>query len=201
MILDGKKLIVFLKAPRPGTVKTRLAETIGAGPACGAYHHLIGTLLGRLQSLRAVELCYSPDDALAEVAPWLREGWAAAAQGEGDLGQRLESAFNRSFAAGAERVVVIGSDGPAITAEDVGRAWAALRMHDVVLGPATDGDYWLIGLRQVERSLFHDIPWSTEGVFAASMKSITRRGLSVHVLRPLTDVDTERDWRAFLSAQ
>ncbi len=201
MPLDSEKLIVFLKAPRPGTVKTRLAETIGAGPACAAYQQLIGTLLGRLQSLRAVELCYSPDDALAEVEPWLREGWVAAAQGDGDLGQRLESAFKRSFAGGAERVVVIGSDCPAVTAEDVGRAWAALRMHDVVLGPASDGGYWLIGLRKVESSLFHDIPWSTEGVFAASMRRITRRGLSVHVLRQLTDVDTERDWRDFLSGQ
>jgi len=201
MTPQGEKLIVFLKAPRPGTVKTRLAETIGVGPAAAAYRQLIETLLSRLQSLGAVELCYSPDDALAEIEPWLRKGWVAVPQGDGDLGQRLESAFDRSFAAGAQRVVVIGSDCPAVTDDDVGQAWAELRLRDVVLGPTTDGGYWLIGLRQIEPSLFHDIPWSTDGVFAESMKRISHRRLSVQVLRQLTDVDTERDWRAFLSAR
>ena len=80
-------------------------------------------------------------------------------------------------------------------------AWEGLRSHDVVLGPASDGGYWLIGLRQVQPDLFLNIPWSTENVFGETLKRIHRAGLSLHGLRELSDVDTEADWRAFLAMQ
>ena len=76
-----------------------------------------------------------------------------------------------------------------------------LRTNDVVLGPATDGGYWLIGLRQVQPDLFQAIPWSTERVFAETLKRIRQRSLSVQILRELSDLDTEADWRAFLAAR
>ena len=196
--VNSEKLILFLKAPRPGAVKTRLAEAIGTGPACAAYLRCVETLLIQLQSLRPVELCFSPAAAAAEIQAWLRPGWIAVPQAEGDLGQRLRSAFQRSFDAGASRVVVIGSDCPAITADDIRNAWEALRTHDVVLGPANDGGYWLIGLRRIQPELFGDIPWSTGNVFAETLKRSLRGNLSVQVLRELRDIDTESDWIAFL---
>ena len=196
----AEKLLVFVKAPRPGAVKTRLAQTIGAVPACAAYRKIVATLLNHLRTLEAVELCFTPDDAMAEIQPWLKKGWQAAPQGDGDLGLRLNSAFERAFAAGAQRVLVIGSDCPMVTARLLREAWAELRSHDVVLGPASDGGYWVIGLRQAHSEIFHDIPWSTENVFGESLKRIHRAGLSIQVLRELSDVDTEADWRSFLGA-
>ena len=194
-----EKLFVFVKAPRPGTVKTRLAEAVGGEAACAAYRDLVITLLNQLQSLRAVELCFSPDDASAEIQGWLKADWNSRPQGGGDLGHRLQSAFERAFATGVKRAVIIGSDCPAITAEDICEAWRSLRTHDVVLGPATDGGYWLIGLRRPQPQLFRDIPWSTERVLIETTKRIQQAGLSVQVLRELQDVDTEADWRRFLA--
>src|SRR5436189_1293071 len=144
------KLIVFVKAPRPGAVKTRLAKAIGAPAAGAAYRRLVETLLHQLQGVGGVELCFSPDDASGEVQHWLKEGWSSSPQGGGDLGQRLQSAFQRAFHAGAKRVAIIGSDCPAVSVGDIRKAWDGLQMHDVVLGPATDGGYWLIGLRQLQ---------------------------------------------------
>jgi len=199
--MNGEKLIVFIKAPRPGAVKTRLARTLGAEPACAAYRRIVATLLAQLRSLGAVELCFDPDDALAEIQPWLLPAWTAAPQGGGDLGQRLQFAFQRAFAAGSRRVLVIGSDCPAVTLADLREAWDCLRARDVALGRATDGGYWLIGLREAQPDLFRDIPWSTENVFAETLQRIRRGGLTVQVLRELSDVDTEADWRAFLATQ
>ena len=196
-----EKLLVFVKAPRPGAVKTRLAQTIGAVPACAVYRRIVATLLNHLRRFQAVELCFTPDNAMAEIQPWLKKGWQAAPQGDGDLGLRLHSAFERAFAAGAQRVLAIGSDCPMVTAGLLHEAWGGLRSHDAVLGPASDGGYWVIGLRQAHSELFHDIPWSTENVFGESLKRIHRAGLSIQVLRELSDVDTEADWRTFLGAQ
>ena len=194
-----KKLIVFVKAPRPAAVKTRLAESIGTEAACAAYRRLVETLLKQLRNLRAVELCFSPDDAAAEIKGWLEEDWNSSPQGGGDLGQRLQSAFERAFATGVKRAVIIGSDCPAVTAEDIYEAWNGLWTHDVVLGPATDGGYWLVGLGRPQPQLFRDIPWSTERVFIETTKRIRQAGLSVQLLRELQDVDTEAEWRRFLT--
>jgi rSAM/selenodomain-associated transferase 1 len=195
------QLIVFVKAPRPGAVKTRLAKAIGAPAARSAYRRLVETLLKHLQGLGGVEVCFSPDDAAGEVQHWVKEGWNSSPQGDGDLGQRLQSAFQRAFHAGAKRVAIIGSDCPAVEVEDIREAWGGLQTHDVVLGPATDGGYWLIGLRQLQPNLFHGVQWSTESVFAETIQRVQHAGLSVHLLRELADVDTDREWRAFLAAR
>lgn len=195
------RLIVFLKAPRLGAVKTRLAKAIGTTAAGAAYRRLVETLLNRLQGMDGVELCFSPDDAASEVQHWLKEGWTSQPQGDGDLGQRLQSAFERAFQAGSKRVAIIGSDCPAVGIEDIREAWRALQTHDVVLGPATDGGYWLIGLRRSQPDLFRGIHWSTANVFTETMRRVQHAGLRIQLLRELADVDTEREWRAFLAAQ
>jgi rSAM/selenodomain-associated transferase 1 len=193
-----RALIIFLKAPRPGQVKTRLAKTIGAEAACAAYRQLTETVLDRVSPLSGVHLRYAPDDAFAEIQPWLRPGWEAAAQGSGDLGERLHTAFVETFNRGAGQVVVIGSDCPGVSAEDVKTAWAALKENDVVVGPATDGGYWLIGLHEPQPALFKEMGWSTNTVFQETVKRCKNMGLSVKLLRELADVDTEADWLAFL---
>jgi rSAM/selenodomain-associated transferase 1 len=191
--MPSELLIIFVKAPRAGYVKTRLAEAIGPQPACDAYLALVGILVGNLRTLPNVQVRYSPDDALLEVPQWVQPTWTSAPQGPGDLSQRLLSAFRDAFKVDVERVLVIGSDSPEITGEDIESGWRALERHDVVLGPAEDGGYWLIGLRREQPTLFENISWSSASVFEETVARAKAGNLSIHLLRRLADIDTVDD--------
>jgi len=193
-----EQLMIFVKAPRRGTVKTRLARAIGQEAACGAYQKMVEELVARLASLSSVELRFTPDDAVTEIRQWRGRHWQMRPQGEGDLGQRLERAFADAFANGAHYVAVIGSDCPSITPDDIRAAWASLQTNDVVIGPARDGGYWLIGLREPRPALFQTIDWSTNKVLKQTLGRARARNLKVELLRELSDVDTESDWLEFL---
>ena len=179
-------------------MKTRLAQKIGASAACDAYQKLVRAVLNRIDSIRDVQLRYSPDDAESEVHPWLRRSWTLSPQGGGDLGERLTRAFAESFADGARRVVIIGSDCPWLSADDIELAWNDLETHDLVLGPAKDGGYWLIGLREPKPEVFKGISWSTDTVLEQTLEHARAGGLRFRLLRELRDVDTLGDWYAFL---
>jgi len=193
----GKRLVIFVKAPAPGRVKTRLAQSIGEEEACAAYRELVERLLANLSELRDVELRFAPDEASGELGPWLQEKWELAPQGTGDLGERLARAFREKFDEGISRVVVIGSDCPYVTTEDIETGWRALEAHDVVLGPALDGGYWLIGMRSMHEVLFREVPWSGPAVLGTTLARAGEAGLSVALLRKLSDVDDAVDWRRF----
>jgi len=196
--MSGRQLIVLLKAPRPGAVKTRLAQTLGAEAACAAYRQLVGRLLEQIDGIGGVQLRFAPDDAEDEIRPYLRPGWSTAAQGGGDLGERLARTFQDAFAAGARRVVVIGADCPEVASQDIEAAWGALARCDLVLGPAADGGYWLMGLRVMKRRLFEGIAWSTPGVLEQTLDRARAAGLTFELLRELHVVDTAADWQRFL---
>src|SRR5260221_11467773 len=132
-------LIVFVKAPRVGEVKPRLARTIGALAARDAYCRLVDSLFDNLSSLNEVQLRVTPDDALDEVRRWRRDSWTVRPQGEGDLGQRLETAFADAFGCGARRVVIIGSECPWIRAREIERGWAQIESFEGCLGPERNG--------------------------------------------------------------
>ena len=193
------RLIVFVKAPRAGFVKTRLAAALGPHGALAAYRALVERVLGELSPLRDVELRFAPDDATAEISAWLRPDWGAAPQGDGDLGARMHRAFAQAFASCATRVVLIGSDCPHVNTGDIAAAAAALTEYDVVLGPAEDGGYWLVALRAPAPGLFEQIAWSTERVLAQTRARAPSLGLRVHLLRTLPDVDTVEDWQRYLA--
>jgi len=193
------QLIIFVKAPRPGTVKTRIAAELGVAEACAAYRQLVNQLVFRLRQQNCVQLCYSPDDALTEITPWLQSRWTSKPQGDGDLGERILNAFESSAASGFSRTLVIGSDCPYLTPEDIREAAAALDQNDVVLGPAPDGGYWLIGLKTPQPELFKGITWSTGEVLKQTMDRTNELGLRVRLLRKLSDIDTQEDWNAYLA--
>jgi uncharacterized protein len=193
------QLIIFVKAPRPGQVKTRLAIDLGPEAACSAYCRLAEALFLNLAGLRGVELQFSPEDARAEIEPWRRPSWRLRPQARGNLGERLGAAFQNAFGCGSRCVVIIGSDCPEITQTDINDAWAALRTHDLVLGPALDGGYWLVGLRQPQPLLFEGIAWSTSSVCDETVRRARRAGLKLKLLRELSDIDTAVDWREFLA--
>ncbi len=190
------RLIIFLKAPRPGFVKTRLAAALGPDGACTAYIGLVETLLHRLRSRTDVELRFTPDDAAAEVRHWAGPGWLVEPQGKGDLGDRLERAVHDAFLDRCDFVVIIGADCPEVSTRDVDRAVEILEdgTADVVLGPAKDGGYWLIAMKKPIAGLFTGIPWSSDRVLVETQLRARELGLKVKQIRTLTDVDTPGDW-------
>jgi uncharacterized protein len=190
-------LIVFVKAPRPGAVKTRLAAAIGPEAACFAYQRLVRCVLGKLSCLPSIQLYISPPDCAVEIQAMAGERWEIHSQDEGDLGARMHGAFVRAFAQRWKPVVIIGSDCPDIEPADVMEAWQRLSSHDVVIGPARDGGYWLIGLREPQPGLFHGMSWSTSKVMEETIQRAASLGLSVHRLRELSDIDTHEDWLAW----
>ena len=183
-------VIVFLKAPRLGTVKTRLAATLGEEAALDAYVKMTHTVLAVLSGWSRVNLCYTPDEAEPEIHTWMQPGWNCMPQGGGDLGTRMHRAFTKAKGP----AVIVGTDCPSIRIDDIHEASKALEEKDLVLGPAKDGGYWLIGLNAPYPALFEGINWSTESVLSDTLARAKAAGLSCHLLRELADVDTEADW-------
>ncbi len=195
-LMPSKKtlLIVFVKAPRLGFVKTRLAQSLGDEEALKAFRWMVEKLLKNLEGWRDLQLRFAPSEAEEEIRPWLQPQWQASPQSEGGLGERLIDAFEDGFRLGAEEVIIIGSDCPHIQQEDIAAASVSLDHHDLVLGPSTDGGYWLVGLKQSRPELFEDINWSTETVLKETLGKAEQAGLSVELLRELEDIDTAEEW-------
>ena len=185
------RIIVFVKAPRPGFVKTRLAVVIGDVAACKAYRQLTAAVLTKLTSLPNVEIRFTPDDAKDEIKSWLRKGWGAKPQGEGDLGQRMHHAFKEADGP----AIIIGSDCPYLETSDLQAASDTLQTHDAVMGPAADGGFWLIGLATPCPAIFEGVHWSTHTVLIETLANAELMNLSFQLLRELIDVDTVEEWK------
>jgi uncharacterized protein len=185
-------LLVFVKAPRPGHVKTRLAAAIGDERAAAAYREMAQGVLERTAPLAEEYerlVFFTPDDARDEIARWLGPETLVAQDGA-DLGARMDAAFATAFARGARSAVLVGSDLPRLDRSHVLAALAALHAHEVVLGPAVDGGYYLIALRERRPELFRDIAWSTAAVLEQTLRRCEALGLRPHLLETLPDVDT-----------
>jgi rSAM/selenodomain-associated transferase 1 len=195
--VSDRTLVVFVKEPRSGTVKTRLAAAVGPEAAAGLYRTLVETVLeattpmpGDYERL----VFFDPPEARRALRQWL-PGVSLRAQAAGDLGERLADAFARAFGRGATRVVIVGSDAPGLTRVTALRAFAALGEADVVLGPADDGGYYLVGLRAPHPELVRDIDWSTPAVLQQTLERAASARLVVRQLERLRDVDTLADLR------
>jgi rSAM/selenodomain-associated transferase 1 len=188
---------IFLKAPRPGAVKTRLVPALGPSAAAGLYRALAEAVVAQTRPAAGYEriLFFAPAEARAEIEAWL-PGEALAAQDGPDLGARMSSAFDEAFRRGAGRVALVGSDAPGLTRDDVLEALDALGEHDVVLGPAMDGGYYLIALARPAPGLFRAIAWGTGTVLAATVERAATLGLTVRLLDPRRDIDTLDDVKA-----
>lgn len=189
-----RRVVVFLKAPRPGFVKTRLIPVVGAEGAAIIYDGLIALTMHALREEETLELRYDPPEAEAEIAEWkYSDEWLLTPQGPGDLGTRIQRALDDGFDAGFSKVIIVGSDCPEIERSDIEEADLALNSDDVVLGPATDGGYWLIGVRSATPPFLENIRWSTEHARADTIQALTKRELAHALLRELTDIDTPED--------
>lgn len=200
---------MFVKEPRPGAVKTRLARTIGAVAAAEVYRALAeaeiratappDTAAGRPAYARA--FFFSPPEAEGAVSAWLhglvgREPLTCRPQAGADLGARMAGAFADCFARGARRVAIVGTDVPDCSSWHVRAALTALDDHDVAIGPTHDGGYYLLALARPRPELFADIAWSTPEVLASTLARAASLGLRAAQLETLRDIDTWEDCRA-----
>ncbi len=190
----ARRVLVFLKEPVPGRVKTRLAAAIGEADAAAVYRACVEQTLAHLRALQPhAQLCVDPPEAMARVQAWVGRGWRLAPQQGATLGERLSRATRQAFAEAAQRVVVIGTDSPWIGPADLDDAFRALDEADVVVGPAEDGGYYLLGFARPQPALFEGIAWSTPAVFEQTCARAQALGLRVAVLRQGYDVDRVED--------
>jgi len=190
-------ILLFLRWPTPGRTKTRLIPALGAEGAAVLYRqlaHRVAAIVREVDRPAMTRFAYfEPADREREVAEWMGPAFTPLAQPDGDLGERLISGFDHAFAAGADRVIAIGSDCVEITPALLGRALDALGDHDAVVGPATDGGYWVIGLSRSCPEVFTDVPFSTDVTLAVTLDRMAGAGLSVASLPTLSDVDRPED--------
>ncbi len=183
-------ILSWLKAPRAGEVKTRLAQSIGPEAALKVYRVLVERQLSELPPGHPLEIHYTPTDALDEMRAWLGDEYAFHAQCEGGLGIRLERAVADAFKRGAQSVICIGGDCPKLNRVHLEQTAAALQSdYDIVFGPSEDGGYYLIGLNAHYPEVFQDIPWSTQATLETSLKKSSTLNLRVKLLETLYDID------------
>jgi len=190
-------LILFARFPESGKVKTRLIPSLGAEGAAREHrlmveHTVTQARLWQQASGGRVCLAYSGGK-VAQWRAWLGNDFNLLAQTPQDLGAKLIHAVGWAFAQGAQRVVVVGSDCPKLRPRHIQKAFSALETKDLVLGPAHDGGYYLIGQRFLEPGLFTQVPWSTSRVFSQTQKNAKALRWRTAVLETLSDVDTPRD--------
>ena len=200
-------LLVFAREPVLGRVKTRLAAGIGNHAALAVYRELLALTAAAVAeaqvpaTLWLAEAPAPPADPAQPRPEWPGLPWCVQPAAD-SLGDRMAHAFAQVFAAGATRVVIIGTDCPGLSAEILRRAFDQLRAHDLVVGPADDGGYYLLGLNALQPDLFANKDWSTATVLPDTLADAARLGLRVAQLPTLHEVDSAQDlatWRGLLS--
>lgn len=195
--MPRQALLLFVKNPIPGRTKTRLAASVGDAMALRMYHQLCAWTRRQAAGLTGVDPFVYYSNAITADDDWPNDRFTKRLQHPGGLGERLAAGFAEAFVAGYERVIVTGSDCPGIDTDYLEAAFAGLDAHDVVIGPALDGGYTLLGLRQPAPELFKGIAWSTDTVLTATLSQAAAAGRSVHQLAPLSDVDHIEDWHHY----
>ncbi len=190
----GRHLVVFVRAPRIGRVKTRLARDIGAVGAWRFYRRMLEHTLRPLTQDRRwwCWLAITPESAVSEKRTWPQD-CLLIGQGEGDLGQRMARVAE---ALPTGPVVIIGADVPGIRPRHIAGAFKALGRHDAVFGPAEDGGYWLVGLKRRPRfqDPFDDVRWSTEHALTDTLANL-KGGRTYALLETLADIDDGKAYR------
>jgi uncharacterized protein len=196
--VDNRVLIILVKEPVPGKVKTRLALSVGSAAAASIYRKMAERIWRATASPEYVRwLMFAPADAGACIKGWLPGADRYLPQAEGDLGDRLADAFRNAFEAGAQSVIAVGTDVPDLSSGSICYAFGQLEAHPAVLGPSPDGGYWSIGLRRHCVQAFQGIPWSSPNTFLRTVQALSRCGLTPRCLESLQDVDNLEDLQAF----
>jgi len=197
-----QSLIIFARFPRQGEVKTRLAIGVGQVRAAEIYAEFSEHAFVMGENLRKasveVYLFYDPLASSNEIRSWIKRPFHIVPQNGVTLGDRMKDAFERTFRAGADASVIIGTDVPELDQATVDEAFERLKNHEVVIGPSTDGGYYLLGMRSPAKNLFNGIAWSTQSVFERTVERLRESELSFSLLKTLTDIDTPEDYVKYL---
>ncbi|MBT7983452.1 MAG: glycosyltransferase [Akkermansiaceae bacterium] len=206
-------LLIFLKWPEPGRVKTRLANDIGAEKAAEIYKILVQRVMQQISPIysQLVRICwvFDPIEKEDEMKDWIKKElddlgftdlnrhifWS---QSDGGLGDRLQSAFEKAFSLDYDRIIAIGTDCIELDSRTIERALASLSSErSIVFGPSFDGGYYLVGMRSnLGLSVFRSIPWSTSKVLEQSRDRAVSFDLEYTLLEECNDVDTLEDWNS-----
>jgi rSAM/selenodomain-associated transferase 1 len=187
-----KVLLIFIKNPELGKVKTRLAKSVGNSEALQIYKKLLVRTLSVAKKTDVLKqvwyssfVDYEDEISMNTFEKYLQTG--------SDLGERMSSAFQQAFKNGADRVVIIGSDCPDLNEKILENAFEQLENKDLVIGPSEDGGYYLLGMDQFYETLFRDVEWSTESVLESTIQKAVQMGLKIAKLPMLNDIDTIED--------
>jgi rSAM/selenodomain-associated transferase 1 len=191
-------IIIFTRFPEPGSTKTRLIPVLGPEGACRLHCEMTENIVAQVQKANKnyplmMEIHFSGGSP-EQMAGWLGRDFVYVIQEKGDLGTRMERAFQKAFRQGWKRVVLIGSDLPDLTPAIIQESLERLTDHDLVLGPAWDGGYYLIGMKASRPGLFgNSIFWGTKEVLKNTLLKANQLGLKTALLPRLRDVDRPED--------
>ncbi|MFO7606820.1 MAG: TIGR04282 family arsenosugar biosynthesis glycosyltransferase [Desulfurivibrionaceae bacterium] len=196
-----KKLILFTRYPEAGRVKTRLIPALGPQGAAALQERMTEDTLRTAEAAAAengldLEIRHAGSDT-GQMAEWLGPHHGYRGQGSGDLGDKMARAFADAFQDHYHQVMIIGADCPALTSKTLADGFAGLRGHALVLGPAADGGYYLIGLSRPCPELFAGQPWGSDTLLSTTISVARKLDLTFHLLEELADVDRPEDLEAF----
>ncbi len=185
-------LMIFVKNPVPGKVKTRLAKTMGADKAFEIYQELLDHT-HRVTKNLSIDKAVMYSDEIIDGDVWDKGNYEKWVQEGSDLGKRMLNAFKNAFQKGYRKAVIIGSDCFEITSKIISESFEAIPQNNFVIGPTHDGGYYLIGMTALHTALFKNKKWSSEEVLQDTLIDIRNMNGSYKLLAELTDIDTEED--------
>jgi uncharacterized protein len=192
--MEKSALIIFLKYPEVGKVKTRLAKVYNETFATEFYRLCVEKLIRDLRenflSETNVFLFCSDDQDIPKLKKWLGNDFICKPQEGFDLGKRMENAFTQVFNSGCEQAIIIGTDIPDINSEIIKDAFGLLNKYDFVIGPSKDGGYYLLGMNKNHPGIFEGINWSTNEVLGETIQKLNYQNFTYILLPELIDVDT-----------
>jgi uncharacterized protein len=201
-VISSQALVIFARLPRKGDVKTRLGKSIGMHKSAELYRLFAehAFTLGRqlLVAGSTVYVFYDPGANADEMRAWVGPSLLLVPQEGATLGDRMRRAFDVTFAEESKQTIIIGTDVPELDLLTIERGYDALHHHDAVIGPASDGGYYLLGMNAPTKELFDGIAWSSGTVYRDTVEHLRRLNLSFCQLNELADIDTISDYEAYL---
>lgn len=195
--MSKHKVIIFLKYPEVGKVKTRMAESLGGNFAAEFYkicaEYILNECLKLKESGIDLYIFYEGQANENKIKNWVPGSFKLICQKGENLGKRMYNAFSNFFKDKEEKIILIGTDIPDLSSSLIEKAFKYLENHDTVIGQSSDGGYYLIGLSRLNKDIFTGIPWSTDKVLMITLKKLEKRNSSYKLLPELIDIDTEAD--------
>lgn len=192
--MEKSALIIFQKNSILGKVKTRISIDVGDEAAMEIYQQLVRHTHDVCGSVPVQKFLFYSDFIPDDISGFSKD-YQFEVQSGNDLGSRMENAFQKLFAKGYEKIIILGTDCGELQSRIVVQAFECLDTHEVVIGPARDGGYYLLGMKKMIADLFKEIPWSSEKVLFMTMEKLERQNISYELLEILSDVDRIEDWK------